>query len=75
MLGILEYVGSDNGPPYSSNELKQFARYMGFEHGSKIPLAPWTDEMMENFMRSMVKVLQTFQEQHLNWRQEPQRFL
>ena len=75
MLGIPEYVASDNGPPYNSDEFKQFARYMGFEHGPKIPLAPWTNGMVENFMPNIVEVLQTSQEQHLNWHQELQRFL
>ena len=74
MLGIPEYVASDNGPLYNSDEFMQFARYMGFEHGPKIPLAPWTNGMVENFMRNLVKVLQTSQERHLNWRQELQRF-
>ena len=75
VLRIPEYVASDNGPPYNSDELKQFARYMSFEHGPKIPLAPWRNRMVENFMHNTVKVLQTSQEQHLNWRQELQRFL
>ena len=75
MLGIPEYVASDNGPQYNSDVFKQFARYMGFEHGSKIPLAPWTNGMVEHFMHNMVKVLQTSQKQHLSWLQELQRFL
>ena len=28
MLGIPEYVASDNGHSYNSNEFQQFARYM-----------------------------------------------
>ena len=48
---------------------------MGFEHGPRILLAPWTNEMVGNFMHNMVKVLQTFHEQYLNWHQELQRFL
>ena len=64
MLGIPEYVVSDNGPPYNSDEY----RYTGFEHSPKIPLTPWTNGMVENFMDNMVKVLQTSQEQHFNWR-------
>ena len=66
-------MASNNGSPYNSDEFEQFVKYMGFEHDPKIPLVPWTNEMVENFMHNMVKVLQTSQEQHLNWRQELQR--
>ena len=75
VLVIPEYVASVSGCPYNSDEFKQFARYMGFEHGPKIPLASWTNRMVENCMYNMVKVLQTSHEQHLNWRQELHKFL
>ena len=75
LFGIPEFIGSDNGPPYNSTSFENFANYMGFTHGLKIPLAPWTNGMVENFMRNLKKLLQTSAQEHHNWRQELHRFL
>ena len=74
-FGIPEHVGSDNGPPYNGTEFSNYAEYMGFHHGPKIPLAPWTNGMVENFMHNLKKLMQTAATEHLNWRQELQRLL
>ncbi|XP_057312276.1 uncharacterized protein LOC130653780 [Hydractinia symbiolongicarpus] len=75
LFGIPEYLGSDNGPPYSSTTFASYAKYMEFKHGPKIPLAPWTNGMVENFMHNLKKLLQTSLQEHLNWRHELQRLL
>ena len=74
-LGVPEFIGSDNGPPYNSIKFQEFAKYMGFKHGRKIPLAPWTNGMAENFMHNLKKLLQTSAQEHLDWRPELQRLL
>ena len=74
-FGVPEYVGSDNGPPYNSFEFEQFSKYMGFKHGPKIPLAPWTNGMVENFNHNLKKLLMTSKLQQANWRKELQTLL
>ena len=37
LFGVPEELGSDNGPPYQSTALDQFAKYMGYKHNHKIP--------------------------------------
>ena len=74
-FGIPEYMGYDNGPPFSSTAMKDFASYMGFKHGPKVPLAPWTNGMVENFMHNLGKLLQTSDQERCNWREELQRML
>ena len=58
-LGIPDEIASDNGPPYSSEEFKSYARYMGFEHKKKIPYAPWANGMAENFMKTLIMSLKS----------------
>ncbi|XP_065067008.1 uncharacterized protein K02A2.6-like [Rhopilema esculentum] len=74
-LGIPDEIASDNGPPYSSEEFKSYARYMGFEHKKKIPYAPWANGMAENFMKNLGKIIRSSTEERLNWRQELQKYL
>ena len=48
---------------------------MGFEHKKKIPYAPWANGTAENFMKNLGKLIETAQEEKLNWRQELHKFL
>ena len=48
---------------------------MGLEHKKKTPYTPWANGIAENFMKNLGKVMQTAEEEKLNWRQELQRFL
>jgi hypothetical protein len=68
-------ITSDNGPPYNSEKFKLYAKYMGFEHKKKIPYTPWANGTAENFMKNLGKVIETAQEEKLNWRQELHKFL
>ena len=74
-FGIPQELTSDNGSPYNSEAFKQFAHWMGFEHTKETPYTPWANGMAENFMKNLGKVMQTAEEEKLNWRQELQRFL
>ena len=37
LYGIPKELGSDNGPPYQSEAMREFAKYMGYAHNHKIP--------------------------------------
>ena len=74
-FGIPTVITSDNGPPYNSEKFKLYAKYMGFEHKKKIPYTPWANGTAENFMKNLGKVIETAQEEKLNWRQELHKFL
>ena len=74
-FGIPTEVTSDNGPPYNSEKFRQYAKYMGFKHSKKIPYTPWANGTAENFMKNLGKLIETSQEEKLNWRQELHKFL
>ena len=74
-FGIPDTSGSDNGPPYNSQEFKAFAKYMGFTHERKTPYAPWANGMAEKFMKTLGKLMQTCELEHKNWRQQLHRML
>ena len=73
--GIPESLGTDNGSPFNSEEFRKFAKYLGFEHKKKIPLAPWANGMIERFNKSLGKLVRTAQVEGMNWKQELQKFL
>lgn len=44
-FGIPEVVKSDNGPPFNSNNFKEFAQQIGFKHRKITPLCPRANRM------------------------------
>ena len=75
LFGIPERFTSDNGPPYNSEEFDRYSKYMGFTRTSNIPYAPWANGTVENFMKNLGKLIETSQEEAINWRQELHKFL
>ena len=75
LYGIPSELGSDNGPPYQSKTLKDFATYMGYYHNHKIPYAPWANGTAEHFMKNLKKLMQVCAIEKKNWKQQLQRFL
>ena len=69
--GVPEEVKSDNGPPFNSNEFRQFAKYLGFKHRKITPLWPEANGEVERFMRTLKKAVRTSG----NWTQELHKFL
>ena len=57
-LGILMSVSSDNGPPYKSQDFRDFIKYLGFRHERKTPLNPQANAEAERFMRVLRKLYQ-----------------
>jgi transposase InsO family protein len=64
-FGIPNEITSDNGPPYNSEAFGKYADYLGFEHTTKIPYAPWANGTAENFMKNQGKVTETATEAQL----------
>ena len=75
LFGIPVKVGSDNGPPYNSEEYCHSAKYMGFQRAKKIPLAPWANGTVEHFMKNLGKLIDTSHEEKLNWKHKMFKFL
>ena len=48
---------------------------MGIKHVKVTPLTPWASGLVEGFTPSLTKVIQTYIEEGMNWRQHMQRFL
>ena len=69
-FGIPTEITTDNGTPYNSKQFKQYAKYTGFTHTKKIPYTPWANGTAENFIENLGKLIETAQEEKLNWRQE-----
>lgn len=56
-MGNIQELRSDNGPPFSSHEFAQFAKYYGFRHRRVTPLWPRGNGEIERFMRTITKSL------------------
>ena len=57
-LGIPVSVSSDNGPPFNSEDFRDFSKYLGFRHERKAPLNPQANAETEQFMRVLKKLYQ-----------------
>ena len=55
MFDIPEVVKSDNGPPFNSEQFKQFSEYLGFRHRRITPYWPRANGEVERFMRTLKK--------------------
>ena len=74
-MGIPLKITSDNGPPFNSIEMKQYSKHMGFHHHKITPLWPQANGMVENFMRSINKLVKTARIEGKSWKQELFKFL
>ena len=52
--GIPERLSSDNGPPYSSDEMKQYAKEMGILKDPVIADEPQCNGFVENFVKTFL---------------------
>ena len=58
MLGTPQVLKTDNGPPWFSHRMTQFASYLGFSHRRVTPLWPQANSEAERFMRTIGKTVQ-----------------
>ena len=54
--GTPRRIETDNGPPFSSKEFKEFGKKEGFEHHKITPLHPRANGEAERFMQTLNKV-------------------
>ena len=50
-------MSTDNGPPYNSHNLSEYARHMGFK---LTPVTPDDPQIAENFVKQLCKLIHTF---------------
>ena len=74
-LGIPVSVSSDNGPPFNSQDFRDFSKYLGFRHERKTPLNPQANAEAEQFMRVLKKLYQISKLTGSNFKQEVFIFL
>ena len=73
--GIPAKLTSDNGPPFNGAEFERYMKVLNIDWIRSTPLWPQGNSNVENFDKTLVKVLQTAQLEERNWKQELQRFL
>ena len=59
MLGIVDSMTTDNGPPYNSNEFSKYAKAMGFRHRKCTPENPQANGQVEVFQKVLAKLVHT----------------
>ena len=59
LLGNVEIMTSDGGPPYDSREFKRFAKRMGFKHHICTPENPQANGFVEVFQKVLIKMIHT----------------
>ena len=57
--GIPEVVSTDNGPPYTSHEFEAYAKEWGFKLKPVSPKDPQCNGFVENFVKSICKLIHT----------------
>ena len=72
--GIPTEIKTDNGSPFQSENLKEFARH-GFKSRRIIPLHPLANEGSENFMKNLGKIIRNCSINRLNFKSELNNFL
>jgi transposase InsO family protein len=73
--GLPNVLKSDNGPPFQSNEFKQFMKENGIKHQRITPLWPQANSEAEHFMKPMEKAIRAAHIEKKNWRKELYHFL
>ena len=73
--GIPVKLTSDNGPPFNGTEFERYMKALNIDWKTSTPLWPQGNANVENFNKTLSKVLQTANLEERNWRQELQRFL
>ena len=56
-FGIPKNLKSDNGPPFTGYEFKNFSKYMGFNHQRITPLHPESNGLVQKFNAGFGKTM------------------
>ena len=73
--GIPEKLSTDNGSPYTSDALAQYAKEMGFQLTPVTPRDPQCNGFAENFIKTLCKLLHTCAAEEKDPKRELHRFL
>ena len=73
--GIPETVTADNGPPYPSNDMKEYAKEMGFRMTPVTPEDPQSNGFAEVFVKVLCKLLHTAAAEGKDPRREVEKYL
>ena len=68
--GIPRVIRSDNEPPFSSEEIREFMRENDIEHKRITPLWPQSNSEAENFMKPVTKVIHSARVEGREWRKD-----
>ena len=75
MMGIPDLLRTDNGAPFQSYKLSEFAHRLGFKHRRITPYWPRAKGEAERFMRNLNKVIRNAAINGRSRQQELQLFL
>ena len=73
--GVPEVCQSDNGPPFQSHEMREFARRTGYHHKHITPEWPRANGTVERFNRTMKKAVQAAHIEGTKLRDAAQKFV
>ena len=65
--GLPHKIYTDNGPPWHSNEIKQFMLENGIDHHPVTPHYPQANGLVENINKPIMKAIRTAQVEHRHW--------
>ena len=74
-FGYPENVVTDNGPPFKSNDVKNYMREKAIAHRRITPLWPQANGEVERFMQPLTKVLRAAKIEQKDWERELHSFL
>jgi hypothetical protein len=75
IFGIPQELRSDNGPPFNSNSIGNFAKFMDFKHRLVTPEWPQANGMVESFMKNLSRVVRTAIIEKVPWKTRLVEFL
>lgn len=64
--GVQKCVQTDNGPPFNSNDLKEFAGEVGFRHKKVTPRHPKAQGQVEGFNKLVNKTITIAHQEGIN---------
>ncbi len=73
--GIPRVVQSDNGPPFTSEEIKICMQENGIDHQKITLLWPQANLVAENFMKPLTKAIRSANTEGKNWKRHLYQFL
>ena len=73
--GIPMILCSNNGPPFSSYEIKRYMREKGIKHKKITSLWPQTNSEAEGFMKPLTKTIRLAHTEGKQWRNHQHEFL